>query len=201
MTHVAWITIAFSDWWLSGTGAAGIGDVDAVPHVDRHGCPAMPMSQVKGQLRETAGRLVDAGADGWTEDVLFTLFGRRGQNSNSEAGVLAFRGDATLDASAARWFAWHPIEAKFLTHRISSTAIGRKGAALDQSLRAVEAAVPMTIRGTVVSLVHSKPTTLLGAVIEDWVALLDQTCAATVSFGKLKADGYGRAIARCVAAS
>jgi hypothetical protein len=189
MTREAVITIEFSDWWLSGTGRAGSGDVDAVPHRDRFGCPALPMTQVKGQLRESAERLAGARAGGWDADLVHKLFG--GQDKNRAA--LAFRGDATLDEATARWLSQNPGAQAELTRRRTGTKIGRLGAAESRTLRALEAAVPMRLRGRVLWIDRAEPP-------ENWVELLDAACAATLAFGKNKTDGYGRAIASCTAA-
>lgn len=189
MTREAVITITFTDWWLSGTGRAGSGDVDAVPHRDRFGCPALPMTQVKGQLRESAVRLVEAGTGGWTESLLFDLFG----GEDDDPGALAFRGDATIEHATARWLAAHPAAREQLTRRRASTRIGPFGVAADDMLRRIEAAVPLTLAGRVSWIGGVAP-------MGDWVVLLDQACSATLAFGKLKTDGYGRAIAACAQA-
>lgn len=189
MNKSARIVIAFTDWWLSGTGRAGSGDVDAVPHLDRFDCPALPMTQVKGQLKETAERLATDGAAGWAEELVLDLFGGEGRDA-----ALAFRGDATIDPEVGRWFALNAAERNQLSRRRASTRIGPLGAAADQTLRAVHAAVPLTLVGDVVWIDANDPAI-------DWVKLLDAACAATLAFGKLKTDGYGRAIARCEAVS
>ncbi len=188
MTREASIVITFTDWWLSGTGRAGSGDVDAVPHCDRYGCPALPMTQVKGQLRESAARLAAEGAGGWTKELLDMLFGR----AVHDQAALAFRGDATLDPATVRWFARDSAARNQLTRRRAATRINEFGVACDETLRWVEAAVPLELTGSVVWAVNGDPPSGL-----DWVGLLDQACAATLAFGKLKSDGHGRAIASC----
>ncbi len=184
MTREATITIAFTDWWLSGTGRAGSGDVDAVPHCDRFGCPALPMTQIKGQLRESAERLAADRAGGWTGDLVEKLFGHQ------LPAALAFRGDATLDTATARWFARYRDARDQLTRRRAATRIDAFGVADDDTLRWVEAAVPLELTGSVIWIGGGDP-------LPGWVDLIDQACAATLAFGKLKTDGYGRAIATC----
>ncbi len=178
MTRKARITIEFIDYWLSGTGRAGEGDVDAVAHRDRFDCPAMPMSQIKGQLRESAARL---GCD-----ALLKLFGAEGD----QEGALAFRGEATIGDAAGRRFANNRAARAQLFRRIASTRINEKGVAAEDMLRKVEVAVPLTVTGTVYWAASGKPD-------PNWPELLDKACAATLAFGKLKTDGYGRAIAKC----
>ena len=70
--------------------------------------------------------------------------------------------------------------------------IDARGVADDRTLRAVEAVVPVILEGTVNWINAVDPD-------YDWVRLLDMACGATLAFGKLKADGYGRAIAAVAA--
>lgn len=69
--RAAVLTLSFRSSWLSGTGG-GRGR-----HRDAAGLPAMPMSQVKGTLRETAERLAAGGRAGWSDDLVQRLFGAR----------------------------------------------------------------------------------------------------------------------------
>jgi hypothetical protein len=189
------LRIEFTSFWLSGTGTARGRHLDDVTHRDRDKYPAMPMTQVKGQLRETAERLACANYAGWNEDRLVQLFGTRTRPGDASAadtgqGVLAFRGEARLSEAlrAALDAKGHDAGRKRLFCRIAATRIGRLGAAEDKTLRAVEAVVPVVLDGRVEWIDQAPPGF-------DWVELLDSACAATLAFGKLKADGYGRAIA------
>ena len=83
MTILARIVIQFQNYWIAGGGKAGAG-VDVATERDDCKCPAMPMSQIKGTLRETATRL-------WSEDDVRFLFGTEAQQS-----PLAFIGQARL---------------------------------------------------------------------------------------------------------
>jgi hypothetical protein len=197
MTRCAQIEISFSGYWLSGTGAARGRDVDAIGHRDRDGLPAMPMTQVKGQLRETAERLEAVGAPAWPEGSVQKLFGQRSDPDAPDEGLqraaLLFRGDARLPDDLRAWLS-HPQQAQHrekLFRRLSATAINEMGVATDRTLRAVEAAVPVTL--------HGRVEWRVGDPVAGWIEALDAACAATVAFGKLKADGYGRAVARVLA--
>lgn len=148
----------------------------------------MPMSQVKGQLRESALRLAEHGAGGWTVEYVLELFGGEGPHS----AALAFRGEASLPEADRQWFGAaenHAARAQ-LFRRMAATRIGAHGAAEDDTLRAVEVVVPVTLTGRVHWHAPRAPEI-------DWFTLLDDTCAVTLAFGKLKADGYGRASAQC----
>ena len=196
MTTHAILRIQFTGFWVAGTGTSRGRHVDVVAHRDRDELPAMPMSQVKGQLRETGARLAAGRSAGWTSTRLETLFGTRTRprtdqmgSEDTNAGSLAFRGEARLpDAIRAALRA----DRERLFRRLAATRIDDNGVAEDKTLRAIEAVVPLTLEGAVVWIGTAPPP-------KDWVHWLDEICAATLAFGKLKTDGYGRAIAECVA--
>ncbi|MFI4996047.1 MAG: hypothetical protein ACHQAQ_09720 [Hyphomicrobiales bacterium] len=156
----------------------------------------MPMTQVKGQLRETAERLATGAHAGWNDEGLTELFGYRppeGETVIAGAGLpgaLAFRGEARMPEAALRHFRGEPgrNDRGKLFRRIAATRINELGVAQDKTLRAIEVCVPLALEAMVEWIAGNPPR-------QDWVRLLDAACAATTAFGKLKADGYGRAIA------
>ena len=186
------LTLRFQSWWLSGTGGGRGRHLDAVSHRDADGLPAMPMSQVKGTLRETAERLAGSGRAGWKPDFVEFLFGSRAEGEASSEGAVAFLGDAEIPNSDRRGLVGTGDCAcqrrRELYRRIAATQIGERGVALDRSLRYVEAAAPITLAGHLEWIASAPPPS-------DWIELLDAACAATLAFGKLKLDGYGAAIA------
>ena len=187
------LMLDFRSWWLSGTGGGRGRHLDAVSHRDADGLPAMPMSQVKGTLRETAERLAAGGRAGWSHDLVELLFGARtGANGASSEGAVAFLGDAEISEDDRRglWGAGDCARQRrgALYRRIAATQIGERGAALDRTLRYVEAAAPVTLTGRLEWVAAGPPHS-------NWITLLDAACAATLAFGKLKLDGYGAAIA------
>ncbi len=201
MTTVAVLRIRFTGYWVAGTGTSRGRHVDVVTHRDRLRLPAMPMTQVKGQLRETAGRLASGGHAGWTMTRVVALFGTRTEarmdrlaslgHNDTQSGKLAFQGEARLP-EAVRAFLSPEQTCARLFRRMAATGINEHGVAQDKTLRAIEAVVPLTLEGTVTWIGTAPPA-------PGWIDQLDELCAATLAFGKLKADGYGRAIAECVA--
>jgi hypothetical protein len=190
MQKSACLTLTFTGLWLAGTGA-GLGrDGDVRAHRDVEGFPAMPMSQVKGTLREAARRLADAGLAGWDDAAVKVIFGGESRPPqgvqpavDATAGGIVFAGEARLsadDATAAQG------RQDRLFRRVASTAVNTQGVAEDRSLRTVEACVPLTLYATL---------TARATVPLDWVALLDAAAASMLSLGKIKNDGFGRVIA------
>ena len=192
------LKLDFRSWWLSGTGGGRGRHLDAVCHRDADGLPAMPMSQVKGTLRETAERLAGAGRAGWCDDVVDRFFGARAEeNGGSSEGAVAFLGDAEMSSADRQGLVGPEPETRRcraeLYRRIAATSVDDLGVAADRSLRYVEAAVPVGLSGRLEWIAADPPD-------PNWIALLDAACAATLAFGKLKLDGYGAAIASVVPA-
>ena len=181
----AHLMVEFRSWWLAGTGGGRGRHLDAVCHRDADGLPAMPMSQIKGTLRETAKRLAAGELAGWTNERVDDVFG-----SESKAGAVAFLGDAEIPQKDRKGLTGPSNREKrtALFRRIAATQIDELGTAEDRTLRYVEAAAPVTLCGTLDWIAAEEPEF-------DWMALLDAACVATVAFGKLKLDGYGAAVA------
>ena len=183
MTRAAKLTLEFRSWWLSGTGGGRGRLLDAACCRDADGLPAMPMSQVKGTLRETAERLAGAGQAGWSNALVTRLFGGPADDDGrSVQGAVAFRGDARIPEADRAGLAGDDARARrgMLYRRIASTAVDERGAAMDRTLRFVEAAAPVTLAGCLEWAAEEPPDA-------DWAALLDAAAAATVAFGKMKA--------------
>lgn len=193
MTARALLRIRFLDWWHAGTGRSGAADADMIALRDEFGCPALPMTQAKGTLRETADRF-------WSAEDVNRYFGESSRpalvgavpRENVTQGGIRFSGLMTIPQPEAAWFAANQEERAQLFEPLYSTAIDEQtGTAKARSLRQIEAAVPLTLSAEI-SLRE-------GSFIEGWVAALNELCALTPAFGKLKNDGFGRAIAECVA--
>lgn len=182
------LKIRFLDWWLAGTGQSLAGGSDKNAYRDEWGCPALPASQVKGTLRETASLWA-----GWDDQQVVAYFGSHSDATDaaqSVPGHLVFSGDARLEGPDRAWFAANPGAQKELFGRLPATAIDpQTGTAKDRSLRQIEAVVPMELC-LVVSWDGADPPP------DDWVDRLDELCAFTPAFGAGKQDGFGRAVAK-----
>jgi hypothetical protein len=193
---VAIIFINMLDWWLGGTGETETGGADKNAYRDEWGCPALPASQVKGTLRETAELWA-----GWTSADVAVFFclgtGDAGahDDSRSREGALGWGPEAGLPLSIRKALEGDSEKRARLFSRVPATAINPlTGTALDTSLRQIEVVVPMqlTLEVRWLSLTPQP---------DDWIEKLDQLCALTPSFGALKQDGFGRCVASCKAVS
>ena len=183
MTTRATISITFTDYWLSSTGGSGEGDLDMIAYRDAYQCPAMPMTQIKGSLRETAEMVLGS-------ERAVALFGGEGSNSQSP---IRFTGDAALPDDVRAWFGHDANRSAraALFGRLRSTAINECGVAKSRTLRTLGVAVPMTLIA-VVEWVEGTPD-------PEWVEDLNTICQLTFAFGHSKNDGLGRALATCKA--
>lgn len=182
------LVIRFRGWWLGGTGASGGASLDMVAYRDADGCPALPMTQVKGVLRQAAeefGLL--------PKDDIVLFFGERttaGVAADARGAAIRFTGDARLAAVERAWFRSHPDARAELFSVIQATAIDpERGVAKTDTLRAAEVVVPVTLSGPVQWVQDDPP--------DDWVEKLDRICAFVPALGKLRADGFGSALVSC----
>jgi hypothetical protein len=186
------ITITMLDWWLGGTGGTEAGGADKNAYRDEWGCPALPASQVKGTLRESAELWA-----GWTDEevALFFGLGTGGTGIHEDKrefeGAMDFGAEAGLPMPIRMALEGDPEKRSRLFSRVPAMAINSEtGTALDTSLRQIEVIVPMQLT-LEVRWLSSTPQP------DDWVEKLDQLCALTPSFGALKQDGFGRCVASC----
>lgn len=189
MNTRAVISIQFRDWWHAGTGHSGAGDADMIAYRDRFGCPAMPMTQIKGILRETATEFALL-----TQSDIDLFFGERSQPGvtvDAQGAAIAFSGEASLSREEQAWFQANPEIQRMLFGWLRSTAIDDKtGSAMAESLRSIEVCAPMMLSRTVEWIGEGDPP-------PKWWEQLDLVCAMTPIFGKQSRDGLGRAIADC----
>jgi hypothetical protein len=176
------------DWWLGGTGETEAGGSDKNAYRDEYGCPALPASQVKGTLRETAELWA-----GWSEDNVSLFFGARAVSGKgpSAEGHLLPGAEAALPLPLRKALSTAPHERARLFASVPQTAINpATGTAKDRSLRQIEVAVPMLLE---------LPIRWQGALPppDGWISQLDSLCALTPAFGALKQDGFGRCVADC----
>ncbi len=182
----AQINIEFRSYWLAGTGGGHGRHLDAACYRDSDGLPAIPMSQIKGTLRQTAERLAATKAASWSQETVNLLFGERTEDGGEgEAGVLQFIGDAMIADPQRDFFKQY---AAVLFERLPATKLNDDEVAEDRTLRFAEGVVPLSLKGSIV-WEGEEP------VLNNWVDLLDSAAAATLAFGKNKNDGYGKAIA------
>ena len=127
--------IRFYTYWHCGSGLSGGSSTDALVARDDDGLPFVPGRTFKGHLREAAELL---GEDAFVLDCFGAADDRQG---------LCHFGDAHLP------FVVEKERKHYLIDRLSMTAIDKEsGTALDDSLRSIEAAVPVELEGEIAGL-------------------------------------------------
>lgn len=186
------ITITMLDWWLGGTGETQTGGSDESAYRDEWGCPALPASQVKGTLRETAELWA-----GWPAQQIERFFGHRSAkgaiigDKKRREGALLFGPDAGLPKPIRAALENDPERRSRLFSSVPATAIDpTTGTASDKSLRQIEVVVPMPL------MLHVRWDHPIEQD-DEWVQKLDHLCALTPAFGALKQDGFGRCVSAC----
>jgi hypothetical protein len=125
-------TITFYTYWHCGSGLSGGSSSDAEVVKDDANLPFVPGKTLKGHLREAAELLGD-------EQFVERCFGRE----DDLPGHCRFD-DATLPVVLSK------SESKYLYHRLSATKIDpESGTAQDDTLRSIEAVVPLTLQGRI----------------------------------------------------
>ncbi len=215
MNQRALVTITFTGSWIASTGGTAGGDMDDLVQRDADGLPVVPMSSVRGVLREAAKRLADLNAHGWDETTLTTLFGAPGaapdaavtspsggaatkaakKSRDSYPGLLVFPGEARLAAAEREKFAADTAakgaaKAELFARRSSTAISDETGTALARTLRAIETSAPMTLSG-IIELDPSRDAT---PAPTGWIEKLNVAAAWTLAIGKGKNDGLGRVL-------
>jgi len=145
--------IEFSTYWHTGSGLSSGVDANLAVIKNEHGLPFIPGRTLKGLLREAAEILNELNTDLVSKDFITTVFGiGEDQSINGEhrAGQCFFS-NATLSKHLTGHLQNHPEEGKMLFSTIASTAINEKGIAKDQTLRQMEATIPLTLYATIES--------------------------------------------------
>ena len=198
----ATLKVGISSYWLCGSGRGEGPGADEVPIVTPEGLPFLPGKTLRGLLRAAADLLVEAGAYG--EDKVRALFGSSplgdAQDGKDEhvsamefgryttcAGQLCLT-SATLGKTTGEKFAWRRWAATSANEdavrqafvQLGSTRIDALGVADDQTLRAVQVAVPMTLYAAV-------------EAPDAYTPLLGDAASLVRELGSGRNRGFGRA--------
>lgn len=135
--------ITFLSDWHVGTGTTVVGGVDAVTARDAEGFPCVPAKSITGILRDAAETLAVELGDRWPDFVGHTFGDEAGEQFDNPGrpARVAIR-MARLPASLRNSLKQDPKTEKDLVRELfllrSSTAIGDRGIAQDDTLRTIE---------------------------------------------------------------
>ncbi|MEQ1566459.1 MAG: RAMP superfamily CRISPR-associated protein [Myxococcota bacterium] len=187
-------------WWHAGTGRGDGAALDAVVHRTAEGLPFLPGRTVKGllrdafQLAEHCQRVAAGRTNRWfgtpppptdADDREQKLEESR---FDSVPGALTFSnaelGDAVTGPQWRRWAALHRKERSALFDALAATRIDANGVCMDHTLRTIEVAVPMALRGRID-----------GPDDPEWVTDLGTALPLIRNLGTGRTRGLGRVLA------
>ena len=148
-------TIQFFSRWHCGSGLTAGADLDALVVRDEHRFPYVPGKTIKGLLRESAESLLEMNAEGVSREIIDECFGIPDQSQQGQSlPGLCYFSDAVVSQAMRNYIAGDkkngPAKLKKLFSSATSTAIDySSGAAKDNSLRRIEVANPVPLKGTI----------------------------------------------------
>lgn len=203
------LEVDIRSYWCAGTGRAGGDDVDALIDKDRNGLPVLRGRHLKGLLREAAERLAEWNAPGWTATRINVLFGREAAEGQISAPACVRFGDARLPGEIAA--AVRPPNQRLANEfirRLASTRIEfETGAAKDETLRSMEAAVPLKLFAPLTWYPCDRPAirptggkeavecaAAIEALSSAWPTVIEECLPYVLAVGAHRSRGYGRAV-------
>ena len=148
--------VKIHSYWHCGSGLAAGADVDALVIKDQDGFPYIPGKTMKGLVREAIeDYLRFAKESKETVAAVEKALGKPVSNdSDKEVKGKAFFTNAEIEADLRRDIVNVGLQ-KYLFSNIASTAIGKDGVALKNSLRRIEVAVPCELTGKIIGIEDS----------------------------------------------
>lgn len=149
--------VRFYGFWHCGSGLAAGADVDALVVKDGRGLPFIPGRTMKGLLKEAAEDILFL-ENKWEQlrDGFVKTFGNAADRNYLTEGEMmcegcAFFSNAELVKETGESVVGEGL-AEELYVQLASTAIGDDGVAKENSLRQMEAVIPMELEGCILSV-------------------------------------------------
>jgi len=147
-------TLKFYSDWHCGSGLASGADVDELVVKDGQGIPFVPGKTLKGLVKEAVELICEL--RGISKGGVDKAFGKPCDNKGE-----AFFTNAELPELERKAIISNNQQ-EFLFRKLTSTAVGEGGIALDSSLRAMEVTVPCELEGDILNI----PDDIVGLVSE-----------------------------------
>ncbi len=133
--------------WHTGSGLHGGTDANLTVIKNLAGLPYIPGKTIKGLIREGATAIHKLHPGLITDDFVKTVFGWGEDTKQSEKQSVCFFGNAELSRHLSENISKEQKPLLYTT--IASTAIYHNGLAKDESLRQMEATVPLVLYGAI----------------------------------------------------
>ena len=193
------IQFQINSYWQAGTGYGGGALSDSLVNKDINGLPFLPGRTIKGLMRDAVYRIQEWGHI--PKETTHSFFGslplEKGiTRLETESGALAIS-DAILPEEITTWLS-HPDNTEIrqgLFKQISSTAINPEtGSAKNQSLRAIEVSIPLTLTATLTVLNEQTLNQLDWGTGKTWKEGLKSSLKLIRAVGASRNRGLGRVI-------
>lgn len=163
--------------WHCGSGLSAGADVDSLAVKDANGLPFVPGKTVKGLLFEAVEEYA-AFTSEVSKEAITQVFGHFDDKDSFSQGI-AFFSNAELSKKESEAIVANQVQ-DLMYRRLSATAIGENGVAVDHSLRCVEVAIPCELEGRI------------NDIPDDFVEVLKKSARLVKRLGSWRNRGLGR---------
>ena len=180
--------IEFTSFWHTGSGLSSGTESDLVVLKDKNGLPIIPGKTLKGLLREAAEIINHFDNKLVSREFIDVVFGETPDESKSGVPkeALSFFTDATLSEKIRKHLSENEDLKSLLFKNITSTRIDDKGQTVDQSLRQMEATIPLELYAQIIEF----PSEYQGQI---------ESCFAWVKkMGLNRSRGFGRCMLQTI---
>lgn len=156
-------SIQFYEYWHSSSGLSAGTQAALAVRKTKMGLPLLPGKTLKGLLNEAAYKLHDLHPDLVSQTFLQEVFGTGDDDYNVDTNIdsdaekskasQCFFSNAELSAQLTQALTNSKSAAQQKRHlytQLASTAMDKKGLAIDNTLRTIEATVPLTLYAKIV---------------------------------------------------
>lgn len=157
--------VTMHSYWHCGSGLAAGADVDALVIKDKDGLPYIPGKTMKGLVREAMNEIINL-RGGEEPQEYVKLFGYLSKNGKEMDKSESFFTNATMDKEddTIKQILELGLQ-QYLYESVANTAIDDKtGTAKEHSLRKMEVAVPLTLKGRILNVPDSLESVVLDAM-------------------------------------
>ncbi|WP_288801211.1 RAMP superfamily CRISPR-associated protein [uncultured Fibrobacter sp.] len=170
-------TITFYSGWHCGSGLSAGADVDLLVIKNKDGLPFVPGKTMKGLFREAVELYAELKQNVTAESVN-NVFGMFNDKDCYTKGVAFFTNAELCEKESAAIVA-NSVQS-LMYRRLTATAIGENGVAVDHSLRRIEVAIPCELLGSIIDLP------------DDFANVIIQSAGLIKRLGSWRNRGLGR---------
>lgn len=156
--------VTMHSYWHCGSGLAAGADVDALVIKDKDGLPYIPGKTIKGLVREAMNEIIALRGGEEPKDYV-KLFGYLSKDGKEMEKSGSFFTNATMEDNNTTNQIKELELQQYLYESVANTTIDDEtGTAKEHSLRKMEVAVPITLKGRILNAPDSMEEEILNAL-------------------------------------